>query len=378
MKIIRYLDASDQIRFAALQDEGVDVQVEISRLPDDIDMDVLKDQVSSGALLAAARFDPRLLDLDPSVTGDDASAGDGSEAADEAPARIELYTAVDIRPAHSRIIKRRIAESVVEARADRHDIDLERMRSMLREPSFASRSITEAGEETADTEVLNEVLPFAFMFLMWLAAFMSGQYLITTTIEEKSNRVMEVLLSAVSPMQIMTGKILGQGLVAVVPLTMYGGVGIGALVAFATVDVIEPFHLVCFFAYFVIAYLLFASIMAALGSAVNDLHEAQSLMGPVMVVVGFAPWLLMFPAREDPNGLVATIGSFIPPVTPYVMMIRITAGEVPAWQIPATMALGFVAVGFCLWAASKVFRIGVLMTGKPPSFLELARWVRYR
>ena len=110
---------------------------------------------------------------------------------------------------------------------------------------------------------LKTILPYALIGLLWMSAFLGGQYLLTTTIEEKSNKLMEVLLSAVSPLTLMTGKVLGQGLVSSVMLVMYGALGIGALIAFATTDLIPMWLLLLTAVYFAMAYLYIASMMAA-------------------------------------------------------------------------------------------------------------------
>src|SRR6185295_18773559 len=117
-----------------------------------------------------------------------------------------------------------------------------------------------------------------FMILLWVSVLVGGQGLLLSTIEEKSSRVMEVLLSAVSPMQLMVGKILGQMAVALLILIAYGGLGMSGLIVFALMDLIEPIKLVWFGCYFLIAFFSIASIMAAIGASVNEMREAQTLM----------------------------------------------------------------------------------------------------
>ena len=146
---------------------------------------------------------------------------------------------------------------------------------------------------------------------------------------------------------------------------------------FAPAGLISPLLVVCFLVYFLVAYFVTAATMASIGSAVNDMHDAQTLMVPAMMALLFLPMLLMFPASQNPSGLLAMIFSFVPPFIPYVMMVRIAAGEVPAWQIAASMGVGVASVLACLWMAAKIFRVGVLMYGKPPSPLELIKWIRY-
>jgi ABC-type Na+ efflux pump permease subunit len=198
----------------------------------------------------------------------------------------------------------------------------------------------------------------------------------TTTVEEKSSRVAEVLLSAVSPMQLMTGKIVGQMAVGFLVLAVYAGMGVGALVSFALLGVLDPMLLVYLFIFYLIAYFVIASLLAAVGAAVNEMREAQSLMGPIMMVL-MIPWILWMPISRDPDSLFAVVTSFLPPLNPFVMMIRLASTSPPPWwQVWLSIGIGVVSVYGALWFAAKVFRVGLLMYGKPPNFRTLIRWVR--
>jgi ABC-2 type transport system permease protein len=235
--------------------------------------------------------------------------------------------------------------------------------------------VTATGERTALGE-LRQLVSFGFMVVLMVSVVMGGQYLLTTTVEEKSSRVVEVLLSALSPMQLMTGKIMGQLGVGLAILVIYGSIGGGALVLFGLADLLGVLNVVYLIVFFLIAYVTVGAMMAAIGSAVNDLREAQSLQGPVMIAM-FIPYMLWFPISRDPNSAFATGISFLPPVSPFVMMLRITSLEPPpTWQVLLAIAVGLLGVYVALWAAAKIFRIGLLMFGKPPNLVTLLRWVR--
>jgi ABC-2 type transport system permease protein len=119
-----------------------------------------------------------------------------------------------------------------------------------------------------------------------------------------------------------------------------------------------------------------ASLMAAVGSAVNELREAQTLMMPVTMSV-MVPWLLWAPITRNPNSTFATVLSMIPPVNSFTMMLRLTSTTPPPlWQVFASILIGIASAFVAVWFASKVFRIGVLMYGKPPTFATLVRWAR--
>jgi ABC-2 type transport system permease protein len=177
-------------------------------------------------------------------------------------------------------------------------------------------------------------------------------------------------------MQLMVGKILGQMAVGSLILVFYAGMGIVGLVSAAMMHVIDPINLVYLAVYFVLAFFMIASMMAAIGSAVSDIREAQSLMSPIMIVL-MIPMMLWMPILRNPNSMFAQICSFIPPINPFVMILRLSGSEkVPTWQIPASIFVAACGAVFMAWAASKIFRIGVLMYGKPPNFKTLIRWVR--
>jgi ABC-2 type transport system permease protein len=198
----------------------------------------------------------------------------------------------------------------------------------------------------------------------------------TSTIEEKSNRIMEVLLSAVSPMQLMAGKILGQMGAGLLILGVYSGFGITSLILFKRSDLLDSTNFLFLIGFFFIAFFTIAAMMAAIGSAVTDIHEAQALMMPIMIVV-MTPMLLMMPIISNPSGTMATVMSFIPPISPFVMVLRMSSSQPPPmWQQLLALGIGALTVYVALKMAAKVFRIGVLMYGKPPNLATLIRWAK--
>ncbi len=253
--------------------------------------------------------------------------------------------------------------------------------------ALLDRRIAEGGaeEEVEAQDLLRQWAPVAFVYLLWIAVFTISQMLLTNTVEEKSNRILEVLLSSVSPVELMIGKIGG---IAATGLTM-----IGTWVAFlffavtsiprlmgAELDVdlgriaTDPVYIGSFVVYFVLGYLFFATLFVGIGSVCNSLKEAQNLQTPVILVL-MVPLFAMVPVAQDPNGTLAKILSYIPPFTPFVMMNR-AAGPPTVFEYAVTTVLLAGAIVFVLWATAKVFRIGILMTGKPPSLIEIAKWVR--
>lgn len=283
-------------------------------------------------------------------------------------------------PSHVTTRLERMARSAtVDARLAALGMDAANVRSIMRAPDVDSQRVSRSGELKREVAWSRMLLPIGFMMLLWICVFTSGQYLLTTTIEEKSSRVMEVLLSAVSPMQLLTGKLLGHAAVAFVMLAMYAGSAFLALSFFAAADIIQPMQWVWLFVYFVMAYFMIGTIMVAVGSAVSDMREAQALVGPAMIVL-MVPLLLWLPISNSPNGPIATATSFVPPIIPFVMILRLASSSEPvaAWQIGLSIVIGAVSVVAMLRGASRIFRIGVLMQGKPPTPRELLRWMFVR
>ncbi len=291
--------------------------------------------------------------------------------------RLEVFIPSSFSPNHTDILSSAAARAVVDIRLERLGHIPKKIRALTRRPRTFATRISDDGAEAEDNEVARKIIPMAFMMLLWIATFTSGNYLLTTTIEEKANKVMEVLLSAISPMQLLAGKILGQAGVSAVILGMYGSAAIAGLVAFAMMDLVPMMHLTLFGVYFIIAYFMIATIMAAVGSAVTELRDAQSLMGPIMLIL-IIPMALWPVLAEHPNGLIATITSFTPPLLPFVMILRVTASTEPValWQIILSIVIGFASVVAMVWMCARIFRIGVLMQGKPPNVLQLVRWIR--
>lgn len=253
--------------------------------------------------------------------------------------------------------------------------------------AFTARTISEKGEETSvgAKDRLRQMAPMVFVYLLWISIFMISSQLMLSTIEEKSTRISEVLLSSVSPVQLMGGKIAGvaaTGLLTISTWILSAFFAIkylprlmGATTAPDFSGIIsDPTFVVSFVVYFVLGYLFYTAILMSIGAVVNTIQEAQSFQTPVMLML-MLPIFAMVPISRDPNGTFARVLSFIPPFTPFVMMNR-AAGPPALWEYIVSTLLLIAAVVFALWAAAKVFRIGILMTGKPPKAREIFQWIR--
>jgi ABC-2 type transport system permease protein len=272
-------------------------------------------------------------------------------------------------------IQQALQDAIINARVRQEGLDRSRVDGLVKVVRGRSITVTRDSERST-VRGINQILPIAFVVLMFMGVMTGGQSLLTSTVEEKSNRVMEVLLSALSPMELLAGKIIGQLGVSMVAFGLYVAVGLALLVSFALFGILNPWLILYLGIFFLLAYLTYGSLMVSVGAVVNDMREAQGLIMPLMLLLTFPFWV-WFPISMSPNSAFSTTLSFIPPVNTFAMLIRLTSTAPPPWwQVWLSIGVSVAGVGAALWFASKVFQIGLLMTGKPPNFATLLRWAR--
>ncbi len=273
-------------------------------------------------------------------------------------------------------------------RALNRAVQVQRLRRAGIDPGIVALSLTPVRieslslyEKAADGQVkkaektgkLAFMVPFAVMMLMFMA-IMTSQYMLQGTIEEKQQRIAEVLLGSVSPFQLMLGKLLAN---VAVSLTMVGLYALGGYYLahyYGATDLIPMEILGWFLIYQVLAVLMFGAIFGAVGAACNDLKDAQSLMMPVMLVIVF-PLMIWFMIMEEPNSPFAVGLSFFPTATPMIMIFRMALStNVPVWQPILGIVIVVASVWLCVVAGGRIFRIGILAQGKAPRLRELFRW----
>ncbi|HYE60669.1 MAG TPA: ABC transporter permease [Phycisphaerales bacterium] len=335
------------------------------QLPATTDLEQAKQPLMSGTTFDGSRLALVVIEKNAIRRGEGEKAFGG----------YQLYVKPKLDSRAQRLITDQVGKAIVQTRLKVNGEDPEQVLAMTSLQRPKALAVTKTGEKSSG-ELQQYLLPMGFMMLLWVSVFTSGQFLMTSTIEEKSNRIMEVLLSAVSPMQLMTGKIVGQMGAGLLIMTVYSGFGIASLLLFNRGDLLEGASFGFLVAFFFIAFFTIAAMMAAVGSAVTDIHEAQALMMPIMLVV-MIPMLLMMPIISAPSGMMATVMSFVPPISPFVMVLRMSSSQPPPqWQLFVALGIGVVTVYVALKIAAKVFRVGVLMYGKPPNLATLVKWVR--
>lgn len=241
-----------------------------------------------------------------------------------------------------------------------------------------NRTLSNDRETTRGQGIMLFFTPYLFGIFFFIAVFSSSSYLMTALVEEKENRVMEILATSLRPFSLMAGKILGLGLLGLVQIAVWLAVVIGgflfAKTQFKSMESISiPTDVLLIGALmFVPAYLLVAACLSAIGAAVTTVQEGQQFSGFVSLLMISPVWALPV-IMKAPNGTLATILSMFPFTAPIVMMQRVALTNVPWWQIGVTMTLLVASAIGMMWLAARIVRVGMLRYGKRMSFAEIRR-----
>lgn len=302
---------------------------------------------------------------------------DAVERAADAPAygSYDLYVSTRLDDPTEGVLHEALRQSLVSSRLKASSLDQAAVEATMR-VERPNSIIVAAGGEQRSQRGFNRALPFILGIFLFMGVMMGGQTLMTSTVEEKSSRVVEVLLAAVSPIELMWGKLLGQLGAGLLVMVVYIGIGLLALFQFALIGLVDPMLVLFLLLFFLITYLVFGALMMAIGAAVNQLADAQSLMGPIMLLL-ILPYVMAPFIGQAPNSTFSIAVSFIPPLNTFAMLARMASSSPPPmWQPWATALLGMAAAALAVWFAAKIFKIGLLMHGKPPSFATMIRWAR--
>ncbi len=287
----------------------------------------------------------------------------------------DLYTSSHLDDATETVLRDGVRAALVSAR----------LRAAGQDPAviakvhqvFQPDSVVVAAEgEHSGSRGIARFLPFASGILIFIGVITGGQILMTSTVEEKSSRVIEVLLAAVSPLELMYGKLLGQLGLGLTMTAVYLVMGVYTLAQFSMAGLLDPMLIVYVLAFYIFTFLVFGSLMLTIGSAVNQMADAQSLLGPMMILL-VAGYALTPMIGLAPNSSFSVTMSFLPFINTFAMMARVaSSAPPPAWQVCVSMLVSCVTVGAVVWFAAKVFKIALLMHGKPPSIGTLIKWAR--
>lgn len=328
---------------------------------------------------------------------------------------VTLYSDSEVPKSVERCISRRLTNELRKAHLAEYNVsDVDRVTQIVNE-EYNVRTVRldkEGGETESSSDIASFIgLMLALLIYMFILSY--GGMVMQGVSEEKTNRIMEIMVSSVKPFQLMMGKIIGVALVGLFqcliwvvlvsvlftaagtlfgissmasPEAMTAGMSLPPEAMAASnapvAEIMNILHgmnllqmVLLFILYFIGGYLLFASIFAAIGASINEQADSQQFMMPIIILFIFALYAGMF-SIENPDGPLAFWCSLIPLTSPVVMMVRLPF-DVPMWQIVLSLALLYSTALLIVWLSAKIYRVGILMYGKKPSFKEMMKWIKY-
>ena len=271
-------------------------------------------------------------------------------------------------------LRRTLNQLVIEQRMIDQDIDISLVGELSRKIAFETYEIDELGDTSEGDELSSFLIPYLFLTILFMTVFMSGQLLLRSVMEERTSRTIEILLSSVTPDEIMKGKILGLGALGMVQMVFYLIVGL-SITHYKGWASIELSHIPSYLIFFITGYLFYAAIYAAMGTFFTSEQEAQQSSGLISIIavlpMVFASYFITNP------GSTFTIGiTYVPPLTPFMMIIRLGTGTVELNEIIYTTILMVISCLFMLRLSGKIFRTAILLYGKKITLKEVIKWVR--
>ena len=337
-----------------------------------------------------------------------------SEDLVENPNALKMYSSEEVPADLQRLTEDILSEKV---RADKlSSYNVEGLEEIIAsaEVNISAQTVkwTDDGGETSSNSGIALGVGFLFTFMIYMFVMSYGGMVMQGVMEEKTNRIMEIIVSSVKPFQLMMGKIIGIALVGFVQIAIWGVMLTAILTAVSfimgTPEVATPPTmmggdaamqtvvaeaqagnpvteilgalpivelLIMFVLYFIGGYLLYASFFAAVGASINAQEDSSQFMMPVILIMVFGLYAALYGA-ENPDGPLAFYASIFPLTSPIVMMVRIPFG-VPLWQELLSLALLYASAIFIVWMSGRIYRVGILMYGKKPTVKEILKWIRY-
>ena len=296
--------------------------------------------------------------------------------------RLEYYSKTPNNITLSRKIEEPINKVLIDAYFSNKALSTEEL-------DFARKGVNFNGFKVSKEESIKEegfgsiVLSYIFAFLLYISLLMSGQMMLQSVIEEKSSRIVEVILSSVSPREMMTGKIVGSAITALMQM----GIWLAAIITIASsvffalpaevvVD-IKTVQVVFLLVNFAVGLVLFLSLFGMVGSIFDNPQDAQSGMWPVMMLI-MIPFFVAMSMMQNPNSPIGNVTALLPFTSIMVMPVKMTIVEVPIWQLALSIVVNIIAIFFVFPIAGKIYRVGILRTGKKPKWSEVVKWLKYK
>jgi len=304
-------------------------------------------------------------------------------------------------------IRSDLREVIRNERLARADVSEDVQKIYASSVTLETRKLTQSGEETEDDTGFLTIIGVVMGVIIFGSITGYGGLITRSVIEEKTNRIVEVIASSVKPIELLFGKLCGIGALALTQMTFWVVSLLGLAAAAGPVasmflseqmstmpdtaeaaqasqgldpsifeiPAIDTSLIIYFAIFFILGYLIYSAIFAAIGSAVDSEADTQQYMFPVMVPIMIA-YFIMFQTMENPDSTLSVVGSLIPFCTPIVMITRIAITDVPFWQIASSILLMIVTFGGTMWLSAKIYSVGILSYGKSANWKELMKWIR--
>lgn len=296
-----------------------------------------------------------------------------------------LYTTRRPSPIRQVALRSSIARAVLAFQLDQRDVDVE---SLLAGGDLQIEMLTEGGADSQEPQFMVAYIGSFFLYMVILLYSIS---VMRATLEEKTSRIVEVIVSSMDPWHLMLGKIIGVGAVSMTQMAIWLGVGIllfasGLPMLIAAqpqlADLTEIADampslgmLVLFVGFFVFGFFMYSALYAAVGAMCNSDEEAQQAQFPILLLL-VVPIVMVIGVIESPSTPLSTGLSLFPPFTPILMWARVASGGVSPWEVGLSFVLMALAIVAIAWVAGRIYKVGILMAGKRPTVPELWRWVR--
>jgi ABC-2 type transport system permease protein len=307
-----------------------------------------------------------------------------TDALSNSSAKLTYYSRSSTDLIGEREITRVVNQAVARRRLAEHGIDPALVDAALKGLPVESLQVSRSGQATAGGGRGNFLAGIAFAMLLFIPMLVYGVEIMRGIVQEKTDRIIEILISSMSPIQLLGGKVLGLAAVGLTQVATWmamgtvAAAGAGGLAAASGVRVdqflrwsIIPYFLI----FYVLGYMIYVCVYAVGGAIANSEKEAQAVATPAMLVI-ITPWFLLTPILLNPDSRMATTISMIPLFTPITMFIRILVSSPPFWQVAVSIVMTAATIVLLFWVSAKIFRVGILSYGKRPTIPELWRWIK--
>lgn len=329
----------------------------------------------------------------------------GSNAVADPKGNVTVYSHSSLSMMTKSEIKGQLNSIIQDLRLESYDVPGLKQMIADSKPDFNLQTITIDGDQEEETSTeFSYFISLGMDMVLYMFIMIYGQMVMTSIIEEKNNRVLEIIVSSVKPFDLMLGKMTGIGLVAVTQILIWAAIIAGVMqivmplimpsltdgaagiepmpseIATAIGQAMDPGFLITLFLgvllFFIGGFLFYASMYAAIGSAVSNVQDASQLssIATLPVIFGIVGSMSI---ANDPHSTMAIVLSMIPFTSPMCMMSRL-AYTVPAWEIWVSLGILYLSVVFMVWLCAKIYRVGIFMYGKKPNLLEIIKWARYK